>query len=118
MSTTRGRTAKRFSWSEPSPALTRALLIALYERGGREKDDSALRTLGDRALAKQAGRAFGSPPKQVHLDKVADVLVDRWLPTLLRSELDDLAWEVQVTLSGPDKTASFATRAALLEFFG
>lgn len=40
---------------------------------------------------------------------------DKWLPRLSPSELDVLVWHVQLSLSGPDRTATPQTKAAKLE---
>jgi superfamily II DNA or RNA helicase len=111
------RRSKRFSWGLVDRTVTRALLVALYEASGQQEDVAKLRGLSDEALASQATRSMKTPPRPARLEELANVLMDKWLPTLAVRDLRSLAHVVQLGLTGPDRRLELRTRAELIDFF-
>lgn len=112
------RTVRVFSWSEVDAGLTRALLVAAYRANGQEAEVTELTKLSPTALAAQGERSLGRPLAAEHMRTpgVVDILLTRWLPTLSVDDLDELIWDIQLSLSGPDRSAAPRTKAARLEF--
>ncbi len=110
------RTTRRFDWAAVDPRLTRRLLVAGYEAASRHDEVDLLADLPDGRLALQATRSLGRPPSLHHMPALFEVLRDRWLPTLPQDELDFIIWDLQLTLSGPDRSMLPATKAERLAF--
>jgi Type III restriction enzyme, res subunit len=111
------RMTMRFMWEEVDVTLIRALLLEAYRQADRPPDADLIRGLDDAALVRQANATLGRPPHRSVLEPLAETLRDRWLKSITRAELDELAVLVQLSLSGSDRTATFSTKTSLLDFF-
>ena len=111
-----GRTSLRFDWAAVEETLLRRLLVAVYRTDGRPDDVALLADRSRDSLIKQAHRSLGRPPQAKHMDAMFDVLREHWLPTFSRDELDWLIWDVQLSLSGPDRNAEPKTKPEKLDF--
>lgn len=107
-----------FSWTAVDLQLTRSLLLTAYRATGQLDEISKLDHLPDERLAEQAEASLGRPPRPAvtALPDVVDVLRSQWLPQLGAEDLVDLASLLQLSLSGPDRTAPLHTKARALEF--
>jgi hypothetical protein len=110
------RASRKFDWAAVNHSLLRRLLIAVYEAAGRDEVASLIRTLSTDQLIRQANRSIGRPPHVSHMDAMFDVLRTYWLPTLDGEELEAIVWDVQLSLSGPDRNVTPRTKTAKLEF--
>lgn len=109
---------RAFSWTVVERQLTRSLLAAAY-RGTRQLGEiDKLDHLRDEKVPEQANSSIGGPPhaKIMALPGVVDVLREQWLPTLDVETLGDLAANVQLSLTGPDRHTAFRTKTQALEF--
>jgi len=112
------RTVKVFSWDEVDATLTRALLVAAYRATGQDDEVAQLTKMDTKGLARQAELSLGRPLAAAHMTTpgIVDVLMTRWLPELSIDELDELVWEIQLSLSGPDRSVTQRTKGERLRF--
>ncbi|MFW5473157.1 DEAD/DEAH box helicase family protein [Knoellia sp. CPCC 206450] len=111
------RMTKRFTWEAVDARLTLRLLEVAYLAEGRPDEADKLSELDRDGLVRQATRALGRPLNKRHMPSVGPVLRDQWLPNLKRVQLYGLARLVQLSLSGPDRTAALGTKGEILAFF-
>lgn len=111
------RMTRKFTWAAVDPALTRRILEAAYVADGQPDEVDKLGGLDGDRLVGHATRALGRPLNRRHMPSVGPVLRDHWVPTLKRPQLDVLARLVQLSLSGPDRTAALRTKGEILDFF-
>lgn len=107
-----------FSWSAVEPQLVRSLLAAAFHATGQLDQIEKLDHLPDERLAEQAEVSLGRPPRTevIALPEVVDVLRAEWLPQLGAEELVYVSSLVQLSLSGPDRTATLRPKARALAF--
>jgi hypothetical protein len=110
------RMTRKFRWEAVDSGLMRRMLEAAYEAEGRPDEAALISGLDRDSLIRQATRALGRPLRRRHMRSLAPVLRDRWLPKLTKSELHGLATVVQLSLSGPDRTANLTTKKEILDF--
>jgi len=111
------RTVRVFSWEMVDPDLTRALLVTAFEEAGQPGEADRARKADAAGLAGHAERTLGRPLAAVKTTAaVVDVLLAEWLPRLSMDGLDELIRDIQLSLSGPDRTVRPATAAEQLEF--
>lgn len=111
-------TVRVFSWSAVDADLTRALLVAAYRADGRDPEVAQLEKLDPNLLADQAERSLGRPLAAAHMKtrEIVDVLLTSWLRKLVKDDLDELIWDIQLSLSGPDRVAAPRTNTERREF--
>lgn len=111
------RTVRIFSWEKVNPDLTRALLIAGYRETEEGGAADRVGQVDAKALAGHAERSLGRPLAAANTTRaVVDVLLATWLPQLSMDDRDELIRDIQLSLSGPDRTARPETKAAQLDF--
>lgn len=107
---------KIFSWSVvPSPVI-RQMLIAVYEGAGQAEETPAIRKAADKRLPEMATAVLGRPPAAGHTSALMVVLRGIWLEELSRNDLHRLVADVQLSLSGPAKQATFTSKKSMVDF--
>ncbi len=109
---------KIFDWSEVSPGLIRSMLATAYRATGQNGELDKLDHLSDAALPAQAERSLDRPPRSDVMGRpeMVDLLRAQWLPTVDQKDLSELAGYVQLSLSGPERTADVGTKTRALTF--
>lgn len=113
------KTVNVFSWEAVDEALTRALLIAVYEASGRHDDAAKLQKQDRELLVLRAARVLGRPLAARHMESVSplvDVLLERWLPSLPTRDLAELTARIQLSLGEPDRSAEPKSKKDLVAF--
>ncbi len=111
------RAVRVFSWEKVDPGLTRALIAAAYRETSQGGEADRVAQVDEKVLAGHAERVLGRPLAAVNTTPaVVDVLLMMWLPEMSMNDRDELIREIQLSLSGTDRTARPETKAAQLDF--